>query len=586
MNAPASGTSGGAARASGVSPLWGITTYFNPVGYENKYRNFRLFRSASRRQGLKLAAVELVLQGGAPVLQPDDADMHVVVHGGAANVLWQKEALMNIGLQHLPADCRYVAWLDADGLFVNDDWIAEACAGLETFCVVQPYSRFVQLPPGCDDPADLEPVGDDPTAEPGFGWGYSTHGRGWVHPYGRTGNAWAARRDVLDRHGFYDKLILGDADSFMAYAFTGRDRFLSWFAEDFPPALIADYEKWAAGVFQDVRGNVGHVNGDLYHLWHGRVTTRYYADRRQILKRNDYHPGRDIRKNSEGVLEWATDDRLFRAGVAEYFRQRREDEGTVVTTSNKRLLITGMTGVVGGLVGHALRERHTVRALSPKPVEGVDTTIADIRDVEALKPAFTGVDVLVHFAAYTGEDGIRHIDVNIRGSYNLFEAAVHAGVRRVVFISSGATQEAYEREEPFLGMCEARLDDMPQPRPLLTHLDAVRPARMYGVAKACGEVIGRMYAETTDLSVICLRLGRVTPQDRPSSSRDAAVYLSHRDAIQLVEKAVSAPDDLKFGIYYGVSNNAARFRDLTPALEDLGYAPQDGFAWPRRDENP
>lgn len=212
-------------------------------------------------------------------------------------------------------------------------------------------------------------------------------------------------------------------------------------------------------------------------------------------------------------------------------------------------------------------------------MEGVETTIADIRDVEALKPAFLGVDVLVHFSAYMGDDGIRQIHVNIRGPYNLFEAAVRAGVRRVVFISSGATQEAYEREKPFLALCEARLGDVAEPRPMLTHLDPVRQARMYGAAKACVEVIGRMYAEATDLAVICLRLGRVTPENRPATSRDAAVYLSHRDVIQLVEKAVAAPDDLKFGVHYGVSNNAARFRDLTPALDDLGYAPQNGFAW-------
>lgn len=573
-------------QGSEVSSLWGITAYFNPAGYENKYRNFRTFRSSTRGQGLQLLTVELVLDGGPPVLQRDDADVHVVVRGDDANILWQKEALLNIGLRHLPVECRYVAWLDADVLFANDDWIPRTCAALETFCVVQPYSRFVQLPLGTDSPAGPEAApGDDPEAEPSFGWGFSTHDRGWIHPYGRTGNAWAARRTVLDKHGFYDKLILGDADSFMAYALIGWDRFLSWFADDFPPALITDYEKWAAGIFQDVRARVGHVEGDLYHLWHGRVTTRRYAERRQILKNNDYDPHRHIGKTTEGILEWKTKNRLFKASVAEYFRQRREDERTTMEKSTKRVLITGMNGVVGGIVGRALCERYSVSALCRKPVEGIHTTIADIRDVEALKPAFPGIDVLLHFAAYTGNDGIRQIDVNIRGSYNLFEAAVQAGVRRVVFISSGATQEAYEREEPFRAMCDARLDDMPEPRPLLNHHHPVRPARMYGAAKACGEVIGRLYAETTDLSVICLRLGRVTPQNQPSHSRDAAVYLSHRDLIQFVEKAVTAPDDLKFGIYYGVSNNAARFRDLTPALDDLGYAPQNGFSWDPSREN-
>ena len=79
------------------------------------------------------------------------------------------------------------------------------------------------------------------------------------------------------------------------------------------------------------------------------------------------------------------------------------------------------------------------------------------------------------------------------------------------------------------------------------------------------------------MSVLCILLGRVTQEDRPNDARHAAVYLSHRDAVQIVERCVEAPDDVKFDIFYGVSDNRARFRDISHAREVIGYVPQDGI---------
>ena len=62
---------------------------------------------------------------------------------------------------------------------------------------------------------------------------------------------------------------------------------------------------------------------------------------------------------------------------------------------------------------------------------------------------------------------------------------------------------------------------------------------------------------------------------------EAAVYLSHRDAAQIVRRCVEAPDSVSFDIMYGVSDNFTRFRDIEHAKEVVGYAPQDGIkSWP------
>lgn len=251
---------------------------------------------------------------------------------------------------------------------------------------------------------------------------------------------------------------------------------------------------------------------------------------------------------------------------------------------HKTVLVTGMSGIIGGVAGSDLARDHKVRALNRRPVEGFETVTADITDLKAIKPAFVGIDTVVHMAAYLGPDDQQQIEVNIRGTYNVFEAAREAGVRRIVFGSSGSTMHAYETEEPFLAMTEARLADIPQPHPALTHLDPARPDNLYGAAKIFGESLGRSFVEQHGISVICIRLGRVRAEDRPANAREAAVYLSHRDAAQVVRRCVEAPETVTFDIVFGVSDNFTRFRDLEHAKAVVGYEPQDGITrWPLPD---
>jgi uronate dehydrogenase/NAD+ dependent glucose-6-phosphate dehydrogenase len=73
----------------------------------------------------------------------------------------------------------------------------------------------------------------------------------------------------------------------------------------------------------------------------------------------------------------------------------------------------------------------------------------------------------------------------------------------------------------------------------------------------------------------------VRPEDRPANAREAAVHFGHRDVAQFFEKCVEAPDDLKWDLFYGVSDNFNRFRDLSHSREVIGYMSQDGIAsWP------
>ena len=242
----------------------------------------------------------------------------------------------------------------------------------------------------------------------------------------------------------------------------------------------------------------------------------------------------------------------------------------------KRVLITGMSGLIGGLLRRHLENLggYDLRALNRRPVDGVECYQADIGDLDAIRPAFEGMDVVVHLAAFLGgDDWEGQLSGNVIGAYNVYEAARLAGVKRVVFGSSGATVQGFERLAPYDALIEGTYDG-PDDFPRVTH-EAVRPRGVYGAAKVWGEALGRVYSDTHGLSVLCVRIGRGNQANRPESTAEFSRYLSHRDICQVLQRCIDAPDDLRYDIFLATSNNRMGYRDLEHARQVLGYGPQD-----------
>ncbi|MBN4064275.1 NAD(P)-dependent oxidoreductase [Dehalococcoides mccartyi] len=252
-----------------------------------------------------------------------------------------------------------------------------------------------------------------------------------------------------------------------------------------------------------------------------------------------------------------------------------------------KLLITGLNGVVGTALRPALEERYTISALSRSGVEGIPKERvfkADIADIESLRPAFEGIDVVLNLAADGGrgsEDGMNAgwdsmLQNNIIGTYNVLEVAKQAGVSRVILASSGATSNGYELEEPYKSLVSTEDVETPRSWKMIDEFTEPKPVSLYGVTKLFGEDIGRYYALTTPLSVINLRISSCGPVDEAGPGRGQTNWSSHRDLQQLTIKCIDAPADLKFDIFWATSDNKKLFRDNAHAKEVLGYAPQDG----------
>ena len=240
------------------------------------------------------------------------------------------------------------------------------------------------------------------------------------------------------------------------------------------------------------------------------------------------------------------------------------------------VLVTGLSGLIGSaLRRHLAESAYEVRGLNRRAVPGVMCHQADIGNLAAIEPAFAGVDVVVHLAAAVGGPPFEAVlQDNVIGAYNVFEAARRAGVRRVVFASSGAVVSGYESEPPYSALVAGRYDEAGSV-PILTHESPLRPSGLYGASKVWGEALGRHYADAHGLSVICVRIGRVTREDRPQLPREFAVWCSQRDIASFLERSIAAPPGIRFDTFFVTSNNRWGYRDLTHAREMLGWEPLD-----------
>ena len=329
--------------------FWGITNFFNPTRYGNKYENYRIFRDNSKRQGLNLITVELVFDDAPFILKKDiDAEILIQIRGAKEkNLMWQGERLFNVGLEHLPDDCDKVGWIDCDIVFKNDFWIKETSALLEKYVVVQPFEYAARLPKGLCDLSEGKfeqfDIGNEENQKC-YSYVYKTVNS--LKGPDATGFVWAARKVAIRQHFLYEHMLFGGGDSIMARSFMSNkipEMPIRLFSTD---AMRADQDIYASRIYKETQGSVYYAKGVVFHLWHGDEAGKLKFFRHKILQFFNFSPTGDIRIGPSGLLEWSSDKPEFHQAVGEYYRIRNEDgNGSVLTsriidelnTANKRL---------------------------------------------------------------------------------------------------------------------------------------------------------------------------------------------------------------------------------------------------------
>ena len=241
------------------------------------------------------------------------------------------------------------------------------------------------------------------------------------------------------------------------------------------------------------------------------------------------------------------------------------------------VLVTGAAGVLGRVVCESLADDYAVHGLDVTGGEHVEWK-RDLRKLRRIEGAFEGITTVIDLAADASPSApwSTVLKNNVPVTLNVLEAARRRGVGRVIFASSNRIVGMYERDEPYASVVAGAYDGLdPATFPRLGVDAPIRPDGPYGVGKAFGEAAGRQYADAHGLSVICLRVGTVRPEDRPMRARDFATLLTHRDLANLVRSCLEAPASIGFDVFYGVSANTWRLWDIENARRAVGYTPRD-----------
>ncbi|TCU17412.1 NAD-dependent epimerase/dehydratase family protein [Rhizobium sullae] len=266
----------------------------------------------------------------------------------------------------------------------------------------------------------------------------------------------------------------------------------------------------------------------------------------------------------------------------------------------KRILFTGGSGKAGRHVVpwlvNAGYEVHNVD-LVPLDSPSVTNLIADITDSGQVFNALSmhrdfpdletgkgvpGFDAVVHFAAIPRiliKSDNETFRINTMGTYNVLEAAVKLGVRKIILASSETTY----------GVCFAEGQKDFHQFPLEEDYD-VDPMDSYGLSKVLNEKTARAFAERSGADIYALRIGNVIEPheyDRFPSfiahpetrRRNAWNYVDARDLGQIVHLCIEK-SGLGFRVFNAVNDTvtanipskelAKRFFPNVPFTREIG----------------
>lgn len=307
-----------------------------PLNNARRYkRRYQLYKEFIKRllplDNIRITTVELAF-GERNNLSIDESNpKHKIIKLRNSSELWHKENLLNIAVLNLENDWKYVAWIDTDISFTNEDWVIETLNMLQHHPIVQMFQTAVNL--GSDGRV-LE-------VYEGFAYQYSKENMIFgqdkkktipkkykydPYLYRHPGYCYACTREFYNKMGGFDLLqycILGAGDYHLACALIGKVE------DSIPNGISNEYKQMMKQIqtnIQEYIGQLGYVDGTIVHYFHGSRSNRRYADRWQILIQNNYIPLQDVRLDEHGILTLNNNKPKLKRDLQTYFILRSEDD--------------------------------------------------------------------------------------------------------------------------------------------------------------------------------------------------------------------------------------------------------------------
>lgn len=284
-----------------------ITCHFNPANWKSTRRNYQRFLHHVSWWDIPVFSAEIAYENQTFASESS----WLKIRGTDLNMIWQKERLLNLLVEKLPPNFTKIAWIDADVIFVDNDWPTKVSKALDDYKLIQMWDHWHLAGPNGEIAQVLSSVGH--------------LGKRYLAGETRSpGGAWAGHRDIFP---LYDKHIVGGGDSMCFEAWMNID--YSMFVLEDLNLMKEHFIEWKQKAYQKVKGNITCMNFDMMHMYHGSRNDRQYIDRWKPLIQNEYDPANFVFVDNQGILSW-TDlaPSNLKDAVKSYFINRLEDDYT------------------------------------------------------------------------------------------------------------------------------------------------------------------------------------------------------------------------------------------------------------------
>jgi hypothetical protein len=228
--------------------------------------------------------------------------------------IWIKENLINLAVEnHLPADWRFIAWVDCDVEFLYPDWVDSTIELLQNYEAVQMFDYVFHW---------NETKNNFNNAH--IGYINSLVNNLKVEGLKHLGFAWAINRDLHSRiNNLWENNIIGSGDEVIARSITQRltyrdlEKIKYNYSNQYAEELFTYYKLFS-------NTNYSYLKIPILNGWHGTWESKKYNERHKILKNYSFNSSCLTKKNNE-IISIDTKHIDLIKDISEYMESREKE---------------------------------------------------------------------------------------------------------------------------------------------------------------------------------------------------------------------------------------------------------------------
>ena len=294
--------------------LYLLVSYFNYNSNKSRERNIYTFIEKNSNSKVKIVVIEAIYNN---CNQLKDLSSQVFLHlkYNVKHPISLQDNLINVGINKIPKDWQYLAWIDSDVIFNNENWADNILKELQDKDIVH-----------CFKEADFLNQDGTPSNFNFLSECY-THINNIkyfdMHQRSHCGFVWALKRSFYEQiKEIFDYSIIGSNDVVMNLVVLKKsleDYFLnSGYSKEYIDLVTEYYNRKKEVKFT-------FIDNKITHLWHGDINNRNYHLRKSILKKYQFNPNQHILKNEDGIIELTEKGLIMLPYIKNYFELKEKE---------------------------------------------------------------------------------------------------------------------------------------------------------------------------------------------------------------------------------------------------------------------